>query len=384
MIISIVVYPTTQAVKQTMHMIKLLMGTALAMTLAMALASPPRATGAPAISATNSVPAAAADDPVLARGKDFVIRRSAVDQVLATSLAGDASAHLPPNAVAQVLGRLIELQLVWQQATAAEKAAGAQLADQRFAYILKTLGAPEMARRLQANHMTEDDLRRSLAETMTAKESLPRQLGIQVTEDDLQKYYDENPAASEQAERARVREILLATSVGSSSNPLPDEAIRAKHAQILELHQQIEAGANFAALARKYNEDPISKDTGGVMPPFRARNTEFGSLALSMQTNQISGVLTNEEGYRIFQLLEKIPAKKFAFAAVTNKIKNYIIAGKTADLAPAYIAQLRQAAGVEILDAGLKTEFAEAEARAAEEAKNPPGFQATKAPPMGP
>jgi parvulin-like peptidyl-prolyl isomerase len=120
------------------------------------------------------------------------------------------------------------------------------------------------------------------------------------------------------------------------------------------------------------------------MPPFRARNTEFGSLALSMQTNQISGVLTNEEGYRIFQLLEKIPAKKFAFAAVTNKIKNYIIAGKTADLAPAYIAQLRQAAGVEILDAGLKTEFAEAEARAAEEAKNPSGFQPTKAPPMGP
>jgi parvulin-like peptidyl-prolyl isomerase len=105
---------------------------------------------------------------------------------------------------------------------------------------------------------------------------------------------------------------------------------------------------------------------------------EFGDMAFSMKPNQISDVLTNEDGYRIFQLLEIIPAKKTEFAAIADKIKNALIGDEKRRLAPAYLNQLRKEAGVEILDPSLKAAQAaydaemEANAQRAAEATNLP------------
>jgi len=349
-----------------------------AIFLAVALAATAR-NGAGA-SATNTDSGTLATNPLLARGKGLEIRQSDVDQVLATYIAKNPEERIRQDARASILSRLIELQLVYQKATEAEKAAGWQYASEHYTNILKTLGAAEVERRLKVTHMTAEDLRRSLALEATTRKSLTRQLGITVTEADLKQYYIDEPAASEQPEKARIRELLLATTVGTSSQPLPKETRQAKHEQIYALLKRIRAGEDFAALAKQYNEDFLSTNTGGILPPFQATMVEYGDLALSMHTNEISNVLTNEDGYRIFQLLEKIPAKKLEYAAVTNKMRNYIIAGRTQDLAPAYIQRLRTEAGVEIVDAGLKEQFAEAEARAAEDAKRQAVYQAMIAP----
>jgi parvulin-like peptidyl-prolyl isomerase len=158
---------------------------------------------------------------------------------------------------------------------------------------------------------------------------------------------------------------------------LPDAVIQAKHQQILELSKRVRAGEDFAALAKQYNEDVISKDTGGEFS-FKRDQMEFGDMAFSMKPNQISDVLTNEDGYRIFQLLEIIPAKKTEFAAIADKIKNALIGDEKRRLAPAYLNQLRKEAGVEILDPSLKAAQAaydaemEANAQRAAEATNLP------------
>jgi len=348
----------------------------LLIALALAVAPGRRAAGAPSDDVATTNAAGIASGPAVARGKGFEIHQRNLDQATATLLAKDPNDTLPKDAEARILSRLIEIQLVFQNATEAEKAAGRRYADERYAALLNTLGAVEVERRLHATGMTADEVRRGLGEEHTARESLNRQLGIEVTEADLKQYYEDNPEVSEQPEMARIRELLLLTTVGYSSKPLPAATIQAKHQQIFALYHRVRAGEDFATLARQYNEDPVSKGSDGVPPLFRARQEEFGDLALAMQPNQISGVLTNEDGYRIFQLLEKIPAKKFAFAAVTNRIRDYIIAGKTEERAPAYITQLRAAAGVEILDAGLKATIEAAELQAAEAAKAQPAFQA--------
>jgi hypothetical protein len=94
---------------------------------------------------------------------------------------------------------------------------------------------------------------------------------------------------------------------------------------------------------------------------------EFGDLAFSMKPNQISDVLTNEDGYRIFQLLEIIPAQKTEFTTIADKLKNALIGEEKRNLAPAYITQLCKEADVEILDPSLKAAQA---AHAAEMAAN--------------
>jgi len=106
---------------------------------------------------------------------------------------------------------------------------------------------------------------------------------------------------------------------------------------------------------------------------------ECGELAYFMKTNQISEVVTNTQGYRFFQLLEIRPAQKAEFAAVDDTLKKMLIGREKRMQAPAYIEQLRQAADVEILDAGLKAKVAAAEAEAAEAAKTRAAYEATQA-----
>jgi parvulin-like peptidyl-prolyl isomerase len=329
------------------------------------LAALPLAHAGSGISTTNSDSAVVAGDTVVVRGKGFEIRRREIDQVLATARAKNPDDVLPPDAELRVLTHLIEIRLVLQRATDTETAEGKRKTDANFPEIVKTLGEPEFERRLQATHMTADDLRLMLFQEETAQASLTRQLGIRVTDAEVKKYFDDNPGAFDEPERARIRELLLRTTVGYSSEPLPDAAIQARHKQIFELRQRVRAGEDFAALAGRYNEDFISKGTGGEVS-FRADQMEYGDLAFSMKPKQISEVITNEDGYLFFQLLEKIPAKKAEFTAVADKLKKTLIGEQKRRLASAYIKQLWKEADVQIFDPALKAAMAANEAEAAE------------------
>ena len=344
--------------------------------LAMTLIASPRAKAGSSPSTTNSDSTAIANNPIVASGKGFEIRRRAMDQVLANAAVGNPQDQLPPDAEVHVLAHLIEIQLVLQKATDTEKAEGRQKNDENFTNIVKTMGEAEFERQLKATGMTAADLRLMLFEEDTAQTSLTRQLRITVTDAEAKKYFDDHPGAFDQPKRARIRELLLLTTAGYTSDPLPEATIRAKHKQILQLRQRVRDGEDFAALARQYNEDFISKGTGGEIT-FRADQMEYGDLAFSMKTNQISEVITNEEGYLFFQLLEVIPAKKAEFAPLTGKLKRMLTGAKKRRLAPAYIKQLWKEADVEILDPKLKAAMATSEA--AEAAKSRAAFMAGQA-----
>jgi parvulin-like peptidyl-prolyl isomerase len=318
------------------------------------------ASATPGIADAN--PAAMDGDPVVARGKGFEIRRSELNKKLASTKARSPEVELPPEAEIQVTYHLIETQLVFQKATDAEKAEGKKRADERFAEILTLMTPQEFADRLKATRMTADDLRRMLFTEATADLSLARQLGLTLTDaeinTEIKKHFDNSPGAYDEPPKARIRELVLLTTVGYSSSPLPPNRIKLKQKQIYELRQQVRDGADFAALAVQFNEDFMTKNTGGMRTPFAADDVEWGNLAFAMKPNEVSDVITDSDGYRFFQLLEIVPARKVEFAEVADQIKKNLIGAENKRLAPAYLTRLSKEAGVEILDPGLKQAMA--------------------------
>jgi len=344
---------------------------ALASLLLGTLAS--HATSATPAGGTNANPTDAMTalfgDPVIAKGKGFEIKRSALDQIMvgAKGQAAAANQQLPADFEARALNQLITIQLLLQTANDADRAAGQKDADLQYTNILKHFGSEEaFERQLKAVGMTMDELRAKALQEATAKAALKRDLNVTVTDDEVQKLYNDRPADFEEPEKAHVQHLLLMTIDPTTQSPLSADQVAAKRKQIDALLVRARAGEDFTNLVKQYSEDPGSKATGGEYNFSRGQMVpEFEAASFSMTNGQISDVVITKYGFHIIRLLGKSPAKKVELATVSDDIRNYLIQEKISKLAPAYITGLKKTSGLEIEDADLKAKLDAAEAAAA-------------------
>lgn len=351
-------------------------------------ASANAATNAPTSTATNANPQAAMTalfgDPVIAKGKGFVIKRSELDAVMmgVKSTAAARGQTIPPGQLTQIesqlLGRLIQDQLLLQKATDADRTNGVQKASLQMNMLLERFGSQEaLERQMKAVGMTVAELRAKITQENTAQAVKIRELNVTVTDAEVKQYYDDTNhlADFEQPEMIHVRHILLMTMDPVTRTPLAADQQKAKQKQMDDLLKRIRGGADFAALAKQYSEDPSSKDNGGELPAFPHGQMvpEFEAAAFSLTNNQVSDVITSTYGYHIIKLLDKTPAKKLTLTdkaplsdvTIASRVKDFLTQQKTEKLAPAYVEKLRKAADVQILDADLKAATAAAAAAAA-------------------
>ena len=308
-------------------------------------------------------------DPVIAKGKGFEIRRSALDQIMvgAKGQAAASNQQLPADFEARALNQLITIQLLLQTANDADRAAGQKDADLQYTNILKHFGSEDaFERQLKAVGMTMDELRAKALQEATAKAALKRDLNVTVTDDEVQKLYNDRPADFEEPEKAHVQHLLLMTIDPTTQSPLSADQVAAKRKQIDALLVRARAGEDFTNLVKQYSEDPGSKATGGEYNFSRGQMVpEFEAASFSMTNGQISDVVITKYGFHIIRLLGKSPAKKVELATVSDDIRNYLIQEKISKLAPAYITGLKKTSGLEIEDADLKAKLDAAEAAAA-------------------
>jgi parvulin-like peptidyl-prolyl isomerase len=302
-------------------------------------------------------------DPVIAKGKGVEVKQSALDEVV-LGVKSAAAAHnqtIPPQQLmgieSQMLTRLIQIQLLLQKSTAADKLVGQAKAEQQLTNLLARAGSPEaFDRQLKAVGMTPEELKTKITQEATATATLTRELGVTVADADATNFYAAHPTDFEQPQTVHVRHILFLTIDPVTHSPLTAAQSQAKRKQIDDILKRARAGEDFAVLATQYSEDPGSKDNGGELPPFGHGEMvpQFEAAAFSMKTNTISDVVTTDYGYHIIKLLDVTPAQKIPYSKVADKIKDYLIQQKTEKLAPPYLAGLTKAADVEILDADLK------------------------------
>ena len=328
-------------------------------------------------------------DPVIAKGKGFEIKRSELDEAVMgiQSTAAARGQTISPGQLTQIEGKmldqLIQVQLLLQKTTEADKSNGVQRTDLQMKALLERFGSQEaFERQMKAAGMTAADLRAKIAQKLTAEAVLMRELNVTIMDAEAKQFYDDtnNSADFEQPEMVHVRHILLLTMDPVTRAPLTADQQPAKRKQIDDLLKRIRGGADFAALAKQYSEDPNSKDNNNEMTLVRGNPgipTEVEAAAFSLTNNQVSDVITTAYSYGIIKLLDKTPAKKLALTdkvplsdmTVAAKVKDYLTQQKNEKLAPAYLEKLRKAADVQILDAGLKAaETAAAAAAAAPDA----------------
>jgi peptidyl-prolyl cis-trans isomerase D len=159
-----------------------------------------------------------------------------------------------------------------------------------------------------------------------------------VSDADIQAYYAAHQAEYKTDEEVKTRHILINSKAGADAQT--DSAAKAKAEDVLK---QVQAGGNFAELAKKYSDDPGSKDQGGELPliPTASLDPAYAKAAMALNPGQTSGLVKSAFGYHIIQTEQKQPAGVKPLAAVKDSIVQALQQQKSAAMEMLYAGQLQ-------------------------------------------
>ncbi|HJU48686.1 MAG TPA: peptidylprolyl isomerase [Gaiellaceae bacterium] len=171
---------------------------------------------------------------------------------------------------------------------------------------------------LKEQGYTEDAFKSDLRGQLMS-EKLVEQLtkNVKISDAAARKYYEDNKSQFQTPESREVRHILVKTK-----------------AQASEIRSQLVAGGDFAALAKKFSQDPGSKDAGGKLTVLKGQTVPpFEKATFSLKTNEISQPVKTQFGFHLVQPLSAVKkAGTTPFASVKAQITSQLVDAKRNDV----------------------------------------------------
>lgn len=144
-------------------------------------------------------------------------------------------------------------------------------------------------------------------------------------------------------DQTQTRHLLL------MPNALRDE--QATYKQVQQLYQELQQGADFAELAKRFSEDPGSKQAGGSLGWVSPGQMvpEFEQAMNSLQVGQISAPVQSQFGWHILQV-EARRQSDLTTSAKRNQVKQMLSERRYEDEVQNWLREIRDSTWVEIRD----------------------------------
>ncbi len=130
--------------------------------------------------------------------------------------------------------------------------------------------------------------------------------GLTVTDEEVAKYYEANKDAFMAPERIKAKHILVKTE---------EEALNVK--------AELDKGADWDELAKKYSTDKSNATRGGDLGYFsRGRMVkEFDDVAFGLEVGKIGGPVKTQFGYHLIKVEDKKPAEQQTLEQVDKQVR---------------------------------------------------------------
>jgi peptidyl-prolyl cis-trans isomerase D len=173
---------------------------------------------------------------------------------------------------------------------------------------------------------------------------------IQVSDDQLKVQYQNNIQQYQVPNRVHAEHILFMT-VGKTDAEVDEIKKNAE-----DVLKQAKKGAKFEDLAKKYSEDPGSKEKGGDLGWITQGQTvpEFEKTAFGLDKGQISDLVKTQYGFHIIKVLDKETARTKTFDEVKELLRAPMVLQQAdqqaADVADRLAKAIRQSNKVSLDD----------------------------------
>ncbi len=245
-------------------------------------------------------------------GKEIVLRSEVQQYVQNYLVQNRIDANKNPKIVAQLKKRmldfLIDQKLLLAKAEQDTIKVDDQMLDQqveqRIQYMINQVGSEDKLEKVFGSPMKKikKDTRKILKEQLLVeqvKASMRRSLKIsrREVEDFYKTYKDSLPGLKETVDISHILKTVKPSK----------EAQQAALQKAEMLLKKLKEGADFAELAKKYSEDPGSKDRGGDLGMIKRGDfvPEFENAAFKLKDGEISGIVQTQFGYHIIQMIER-------------------------------------------------------------------------------
>ncbi len=265
----------------------------------------------------------------------------------------------------QALSRLVDQELIYQQAHKMHIRIEPKLLEQRVQEIRNQFPSEDLFNTALDLQGLTLDLLKTKFEKQMVEEALIRQKvvpRVQVSDAEVAAFYRKNLDRFRTPEQYEAHHIFTAALQPGAHQPIEDAAARKKAERlnalvdrdaaekIKDLHRQLQAGADFAELAKEHSEDTTTGKKGG----------SWGALALSelpevlaqvlqgLKQNEISEPVRSPYGHHILKWTQKIPAGHRPLSEIKADILNALLREKTLSEHQKMVAQMRQQADIKL------------------------------------
>jgi peptidyl-prolyl cis-trans isomerase SurA len=302
------------------------------------------------------------------------IQRSEVETIFQNNLG---ESHQTPSKVQaeimrlNILRQLIDEEIVMQRAAKQNLVATDEEVSDRLNEIKAPFTQEEFQKRLDSQHLTLDDLKREIRRNRTEEKLFNKEITsrINITDADIASYYNEHKADFNLIEpNYHLAQIVVTAApmppqqVGNLQNSKAMNEADARR-KIEMLHNRLESGEDFGALAMNFSENPNTAGNGGDMgfiaeSQLRSQSPpEVYAAIAKLKPGQITDILPfyggpnakQPVGYAVYKLIDREVAgqRELNDPRVQQAVRQQLRDSRDQLLKNAFLEMLRDQARVE-------------------------------------
>lgn len=231
------------------------------------------------------------------------------EDVILAKVGGDAITEADFRAAFRVLPRQEQMQLLMLQG-GKEEFIKRMAESKLLAVKARKMGldkTPDFQRTLDR---TKDDL---LAREFLTQEGEALQAKLKLADADVKAYYETHLDKFKQPELVSVRHILVAVKRDPKEKEGLTEAEAKQH--VAKIQADLKKGMKFEDLAKKFSDDPGSKENGGLYKDVDPTSWDpaFAKAAMTQPIGKVGAPVKSQYGYHLIKVEGRKPARQVPF-----------------------------------------------------------------------
>ncbi len=266
-----------------------------------------------------------------------------------------------------ILHQMIEDEILQQRAAKLNLAASDEDVNAKLTEMKAPFTEEEFDRQLKQRNITLDDLKRDLRRSLTKEKLLNKEIEskINITDADIASYYSAHKAEFNLIEPMyHLAQIVVTTAPAQQTGNLQNNKASGDadaRKKIQALHNRLESGEDFGAVAMSFSENPSNASNGGDMG-FVAESAlhsdpdaynaisklKPGDISDVLPIYDASGPTRRVVGYAIYKVIAREPAGQRALndPRVQQTIRQFLRESHAQLLKNAYFEMLHDQAKV--------------------------------------